>query len=292
MTKRTRRIIFYISVIVFLGLSYVSVLYAQGYKYSFSEHEFFKTGSIVLEPNVDADIYLSDGFIGSTASFLSNGYAIKRLLPGQYYVRVTRSGYSIWKKNINVEEGLVSAFGNVLILSQKPEDMAKTRLEIGALFVTPTPTPSPKASPTKTPTPTPKPKISVSPTPMPTPTIFPNNEPVILSGSTLLRNVGAEEPVELSAEVKKFYISPDSSKVAWFTITNELWVAWLDRTDYQPYHEPNDTEMIARLEASPDDLRWFDGNDHVVVRFPNKTASPSYNIFEIDTRGGVNVIYI
>ena len=97
MTKRTKKVLFYSAVVIFVLLSYVVILYAQGYKYSFSEAKFFRTGSINIKANEDAKVYLDGKFLNST-SFFGSSYTISRLLPGQYTVRLQKDNFSSWQK--------------------------------------------------------------------------------------------------------------------------------------------------------------------------------------------------
>ena len=115
MTKRTKRVLFYSAVVIFALLSYIVILYAQGYKYSFSETKFFRTGSIYVKTNEDAKVYLDNKFLNST-SFFGNSYTISGLLPKQYTVRVQKDNYSSWEKKVSVEEGLVDDYSRILLL--------------------------------------------------------------------------------------------------------------------------------------------------------------------------------
>src|SRR3989338_6608147 len=117
MTRRYRRILFYSAIAVFLVLSYVVILYAQGYKYSFSENKFFETGAIYLKVNTEADVYLDDKLLGNT-SFFGNSYRIEGLLPDKYEIKVQRNNYSTWQKQVTVDEGFVSEFSKILIISK------------------------------------------------------------------------------------------------------------------------------------------------------------------------------
>src|SRR3989344_2008521 len=107
MTKRTKRLFFYTAVAVFLVLSYVIILYAQGYRYSFSEGKFQRTGAISLKVNVGAKVFLNDN-LESDTSFFSNSASIDGVLPGIYKLSVQKDNYSSWQKSVTVEEGLVS----------------------------------------------------------------------------------------------------------------------------------------------------------------------------------------
>ncbi len=133
MTKRTKRWLFYSAVAVFLLLSGIVILYAQGYKYSFSERKFLRTGAISLKVNRNAKIFLNDELQGNT-SFFNSAYGIDRLLPEDYRLAVEEDGYSTWQKTAVVEEGFVVDFPNILILPEEGEKEQKLFEEVDLLF--------------------------------------------------------------------------------------------------------------------------------------------------------------
>lgn len=133
MTKRVKRTLFYSAVAVFLLLSYVVILYAQGYKYSFSESKFQRTGAIALKTNTEARVYLDDKLQGGT-SFFGNSYSIDRLLPGAYKLSVQKDNFSSWQKTVTVEEGFVTDFPNILLLPEEGEEEQKLFGEVSLLF--------------------------------------------------------------------------------------------------------------------------------------------------------------
>src|SRR3989338_8461715 len=165
MTKQTKRALFYSAAVIFVLLSYVIILYAQGYKYSFSEARFFRTGSIFVKTNEDAKVYLNNKFLNST-SFFGNSYTISGLLPGQYTVSLQKDNFSSWQKKILVEEGLVSDYSRILLLPKSGDEAIALKQEIvNLLYPTPKPTPSPSVKATPKPSPSKTPKSSPSPSP-------------------------------------------------------------------------------------------------------------------------------
>src|SRR3989344_505262 len=133
MTKRTKRWLFYSAVAVFLLLSGVIILYAQGYKYSFSENRFLRTGAISLKVNESTKIFLNDELQGNT-SFFNNAYSMDQLLPEKYRVNIQKDGYSTWQKTALVEEGFVVDFPNILILPEEGAEEQKLFEEVSLLF--------------------------------------------------------------------------------------------------------------------------------------------------------------
>jgi len=282
MKRKTRRILFYVAVVVFVGLTYVAVIYAQGYKYSFEDGKFTLTGAIYVKANTDAKVYFNDELVGTT-SFLGNSFSKGGLLPGQYLVMVTREGYTSWEKVISVQEGFLSEFSKIMLLPDRlGSDGEEARLaivrEIEELLYPPPSSPSPSPSPSlsKRPVPTPRPSPSPSATPI--------AEPFYIKNNKLFRNT--PEPDVIADNVVGFALSPNENKLAWWNVNNEIWVVWLNDTNYQPHHKRGDMEKVTRFATRIKKIGWFRDEDHIVV------DSVGYKIVEIDTRGEVNIIKI
>ncbi len=275
MTKTTKRITFYMAVAIFLALSYIISLYAQGYRYNFSERRFVRTGAIYLKANTDADVFLDNKLVGST-TFIGNSYLINNLLPGIYEVKLSKNNFSQWQKKILVEEGLVNEFSRALLISKNSNDLSILRTEIGALLY--------PNSVVKKVTPTPSGTVKPNVTPKPL-----ENGQFFVKNRTLYKTLDAQ-PEKIADNVLGFSMSEDENKLAWWS-ANELWVIWLHDTDYQPYKKENDRELITRFSAKIKAVAWFKGSDHIVVDVSD-SQKKIYNIVEIDKRGGINIIEI
>lgn len=284
MIKKTKRILFYSAVVIFTLLSYVVILYAQGYKYSFSEAKFLRTGSIYVKANEDANVYIGDKFLNST-SFFGNSYTISGLLPDQYTIRLQRDNFSSWQKKVLVEEGLVNDFSRILLLAKSGNEAVVLKQEITNLLH-PTPKPTPTVNPTSSVKPKPKPSPSKSVTPSPNPPPAGGlTDPFYVKNGVLFKNMENGETERLAYFVAGFVVSSDSKKLTWWN-ENELWVMWLSDTDYQPYHKAGDKDLITRFSIKIKNAAWFRDSDHIVV------DSGGYKIVEIDKRGGLNVVEI
>lgn len=280
MTKTTKRWLFYSAVVIFALSSYIIILYAQGYKYSFSEAKFFRTGSIFVKINEDAEVYLNNKFLNST-SFFGSSYTISGLLPGQYSVRLQRENFSSWQKKIPVEEGLVSDYSRILLLPTSGDKVVALKKEItDLLYPTPKPTPPPAGGPSPSVKPIPKPSKTPTPSPKPIPI-----EPFFIKTGVLFKTLDNGETERLAYSVIGFSISSDSKKLTWWN-DSELWVMWLSDADYQPYRKAGDKDLITKFSSKIKKADWFRDGDHVVV------DSAGYKITEIDKRGGLNIIEI
>ena len=273
MTRKTKKILFYVAVVIFIISSFFITLYAQGYKYSLKDGKFYLTGAISVKLNTDAKVYLNDELEGST-SFFGASFGIDRLLPGEYALSTIRDNYSTWKKIVTVQEGLVSDFGHILILPISGDGKDQIILEIENLFTA--------AYPTPTKSPTPRPGATRTPSPSPTP----NLDPYILMGDKLFYNTPTEL-TQIGSSVAGFKFSENNKKIMWWT-NNEVWVRWLTDTDYQPFMKKDQTELITRFSKPISSALWFRGNDHIVVKMAG--ANEAYKILEIDKRGSVNII--
>lgn len=289
MTKRSKRILFYSAVAIFLLLSYVIILYAQGYKYSFSERKFSRTGAISLKTNTDADVLLDDKLDGGT-SFFNNSYSIDRLLPGTYKLTVQKEDHSVWQKRVTVEEGLVVDFPEILLLPEEGEEEQKLFEEVRLLFESLEPIPTIKPSPSIKPRTAASPSISPSPqsTPEPTESGF-----VLDSRNKKLFRSIDQELVEIAENVDGFRLSENENKIAWWN-KNEIWIMWLNDQNFQPFHKKGEKELVTRFLIPIQNATWFRGENHIILELEQKDSKGRlysiYRIIEIDKRGGVNII--
>lgn len=244
-------------VVIFAFLSYVVILYAQGYKYSFSELKFFRTGAIYVKANEDARVYLDDKFLNST-SFFGNSYTVGELLPEQHTIRMQKDNFSSWEKKVAVQEGLVNEYSKVLLLPESGDTLNNLKDEIKIML-------------------TPLKKSRSSSPPAFKKTFY-------IKSGVLIRNIDGKLE-RLAYLVLGFNLSNDGKKIVWWN-SNELWVMWLNDTDYQPYKKSGEKELITRFSTKIKNAVWFRDNDHVVV------DSSGYKVVEIDKRGGLNIVEI
>ncbi len=272
MTRVSRRILFIAAAVLFAAASYIVILYAQGYKYSFPEARFLRTGAIALKANTDAKVFVNDKLVGST-SFFADAFSASGLLPNQYTIRLQQDGYSSWQKKASVQEGLLIDFPRALILPTGEEGTAQTITAVKKAAKMPVLKPSVSPSPTAS--------ASVQTVPaMP----MAQDGPITLRGSRLTWKDG-NETKQLSSAALGFALSEDQNHLLWWT-SHEVWVLWLQPTGYQPYHSSGDTALITRFSSTIRKAAWYPDSDHIAVDL----GTLGYRIVEIDTRGGINII--
>ena len=64
---------------------------------------------------------------------------------------------------------------------------------------------------------------------------------------------------------------------------HSITVTWLDNTDYQPFHQTGNQELIARLPQKIDDIQWYKDREHLFILSNNILY-----FMEIDKCGGLN----
>ncbi|MDP2647701.1 MAG: hypothetical protein Q8P35_00435 [Candidatus Yanofskybacteria bacterium] len=283
MTKRTRRVLFLLAILLFIAASFIAVAYAQGYKYSFEDKEFVHTGAISLKTNTDAKIFFDDELHGST-SFIGSSYGIDRLLPGDYKLRLYREGFSPWEKSVAVQEGMRVDFPRILILATSEEETIKTIADIEQRFNRPNGLVLANAATiAPTPVPTATPQITGSPSPGASPSAV--ELPRFYIERNILYQTVDGKPEKIAENVSGFTVSDGNRKIAWWN-SHIVWVMWLEDNGYQPHHKQGDVELLTRFAAPIERATWFDEQDHIVV------DSNGYKIIEIDKRGGLNIIKI
>ena len=103
---------FYVITIVFLIIATTTViLYGKGYNFFFGNGkiEILGTGLLAATSEPDgAGIYINDHLTSATNNTIN-------LAPGQYDIKISKSGYSTWKKNIKIEKEVVSSIYALLI---------------------------------------------------------------------------------------------------------------------------------------------------------------------------------
>lgn len=263
MRKRTRRILFWLAVLVFGFASWVAVKYAQGYVYDWLSNAFVHTGAVAVTVNTNATLFVNDQKAGAT-SFLGNRVGKERLIPGTYTVRVARENYSSWQKTVVVQEGLLTDFPHVLILPTSADAQTELKQEASTSLG--------ESRTLKNAIPKVKPaQVRVG--------------DFLLKGDQLWDMRTASASV-LATGVVGVTLTKDSSRILWWT-RNELWVQWLRATDKQPYRVEGERQAITRFSVPIVRAAWFRDNEHIVA-----DLGITYRIIETDTRGGTNIIKI
>jgi hypothetical protein len=264
--KKTRRILFYSSIIIFFIASWLATLFALGYKYDFVQNKFLKTGSFGIGVNVGADVYINDELAGST-SFLTKTFSKGRLLPRTYNVRLQNEQYQSWQKLIDVGAGAFTDFPVVVLIPRELKEEIVASSSLANI-------------------------TSVKFDPQNKKALFINKRQTeIISLENKQRELIKSQPLatplpSLLPGKIDFIKSPDGEKNLWFN-EHEIWISWLKNTNHQPYRKAGETELITRFSQRISDVQWYKDSEHLIA-----SVGGILKFIEIDTRGGLNVLDI
>jgi len=128
MTRKTRRFLFYIFVVLFIVFAWAIILYSQGYSFDWQKKSLILTGAFYFKSYPkEADIYLNNEPKGETNKFVKiKGLLsekrvdrfVKRLKPGEYEVRISKPDYYDWQKTLNIKSRLVTEAKNILLIKK------------------------------------------------------------------------------------------------------------------------------------------------------------------------------
>lgn len=109
MSKRIRRILFYLSILAFLVVGLSVVLYAQGWRLDFRTLEVEKVGGLYVRSRpANAKIALNGEPLRNKSGFFDSGTLMNSLLPQTYTLRLTSPGYRDWERNVEIFPSLVT----------------------------------------------------------------------------------------------------------------------------------------------------------------------------------------
>lgn len=118
MTKKIRKILILILLVLFFLITPLVVLYSQGYRFDLEKRKFVLTGAFFfkVEPK-NAEVWISDKLKKET-SILFGSILIENLLPKSYQVQIKKPGYHPWKKNLEIKEKLVTEAKNIVLVPE------------------------------------------------------------------------------------------------------------------------------------------------------------------------------
>lgn len=125
MTNTIRRTLFWVTILFFLLATPAVLLYALGYSFDWQSKKPVLTGGFYFKsiPR-KAEIYLDDKLTDKTPAF------IKRLLPKEYQVEITKEDYQPWRKKIRVESKKVVNVGKILLIPEEVDiETVKEKVE-------------------------------------------------------------------------------------------------------------------------------------------------------------------
>jgi hypothetical protein len=103
------------SIALFIVIVPCMILYASGYRFSFSNSGVVSTGGIFVSLSPSGSAFSVDGKYVQSTGLFSNSFFEQDLTPGMHELSVARDGYMTWKKDILVKPNEVSEVNSLLM---------------------------------------------------------------------------------------------------------------------------------------------------------------------------------
>ena len=118
MTRRTRKILFFGFLLIFLLSAPLMILYYQGYRFDFEKKSLTQTGGLFLKviPK-QTEIYI-DGKLVKKTDFFFGSTLIENLLPKKYKIEIKKEGYFSWEKILEIRAKEVTEAKNIVLFSE------------------------------------------------------------------------------------------------------------------------------------------------------------------------------
>ncbi|MEX2054318.1 MAG: hypothetical protein WD883_02150 [Candidatus Colwellbacteria bacterium] len=127
MSIKTRRLLFYSFVFLFLIIGTVLVLNSRGYHLDWKTLQIKATGGIYINSTpTKAQIFIEDESIKNQTGLLQRGTLIDSLASDGYRIRVENQGYSTWEKIVPVQPGTVSVFDAIVLIPDEEPGLVAT----------------------------------------------------------------------------------------------------------------------------------------------------------------------
>jgi len=118
MTKKTRKTLFFICLVLFLLLAPIIALYSQGYRVDFDAKKLTQTGGLYLKTlPKQVEVYLDDRLKEKT-DFFFGSILIENLLPKEYKIEVKKTGFHPWQKILSVKEKEVTEAKSIVLFPE------------------------------------------------------------------------------------------------------------------------------------------------------------------------------
>ncbi len=135
MPNRTRLLLFYTFVFLFLATGTTILLYSYGWRIDLETGKVQKIGAIYIKGNVkDLTIKINNKIYPDDSGLLKSGTLVSNLLPKTYKVEISKQGYLPYHKTVTVQPSRVEELLNVQLIPDtfQPNDLAMIK---GSKFI-------------------------------------------------------------------------------------------------------------------------------------------------------------
>jgi len=296
MTQRIRRIILIGAVLFFVLITPIILLYAWGYSFDWQNKKVVLTGGLYLKSvPKKAEVYINNQIQKEiTPTF------IKRLLPKEYQIKITKQGYHSWQKNLEVESKIVTEAKNIVLIPFNPEIEIVNEVDrelpvnfsLKEFIQTESNTVFYINQPSRILYKTDKENSfqeQISLTPLPS-----NHQYEVFASSNeqfavldeinqlYLLNPQTKNFQLISQDVQDIQFSTDNQKLLYYT-PFEIWIHHLRESE----QIADNKELITRLSQKIKQAVWYKTSEHIIF-----STQENIKIVELDNRGDRNIINI
>lgn len=119
MPHKTRLVLFYSFVLIFLALGSLVLAFSYGWRIDFETGKIQKIGAIYIKTNLrDVTIKINDKIYPDASGLLQSGTLISNLLPKTYRVTIDKTGYLPYRKTVTVQPSRVEELLNVQLIPE------------------------------------------------------------------------------------------------------------------------------------------------------------------------------
>ena len=140
MNQKTRSLLFFFLILIFLVVAPLTVLYSQGYRVDFQNLRVVQTGGFyfrVTPPNVNIIITPEREnllAIEDNTNFFFGTLYVENILPERYAITISKEGYHPWRKSLEIREKKVTEVKNVTLIPTDPS-FTITQDQISDIFL-------------------------------------------------------------------------------------------------------------------------------------------------------------
>lgn len=119
MTRKTRLVLFFLFVFLYLVVAPVLIFYSLGYRIDLENKKIVSTGGLYLKIWPQETSVLIDNKIEGKTGLFSNEILVQGLYPRKHNILVKKDGYYPWEKTLETLEKEVTKVDNITLIKEK-----------------------------------------------------------------------------------------------------------------------------------------------------------------------------
>ncbi|HHD92235.1 MAG TPA: PEGA domain-containing protein [Candidatus Portnoybacteria bacterium] len=284
MSLKKRQILLLVCVIVFLVFSPLVIFYALGYKYSWQESRWLKTGAFYFQTNPsEAKIFIDKKNRGETSKL------VDYLLPGLHSIALKKDNHQIWQKKLIIKPELVTNISRLVLplelinISRTNKNNFLSAIDLpdsSFYFQTSTKIIYQNKNGFKK-----QYSIKLFPESIQDCQIIASkNHLIVISKKGNLYLLENRKFIKIASGVVKAQFASNDSKFLWQN-KNEIWVYYFKNNFSQSINEEENEKLIIRLSQPIKQSIWLSPWGQQIFFLADK----SVRLVELNSRGGTNI---